>query len=57
MSNFLYELPDLTHCKHFVDIILPIIVIFTLRNIIFFVLMKKQNFIMRYKWWEHNTIF
>ena len=39
MSDFLYELLSLTHCKHFVDVLSPIIVIVTLRNIIFFVLM------------------
>ena len=44
MSGFLYELSYLMHCKHFVDVFSPIIVIATSRNIIFFVLMKNQNF-------------
>ena len=43
MSDSLDELSYLTHCKHFVDIFSPIIVIFTSRNIIFFVLMKKKK--------------
>ena len=36
MSDFLYELSYLIHCKHFVDVFSPIIVISTSRNIIFF---------------------
>ena len=43
MSDFLYQL-YLMHCKHFIDVFSPIIVIVTLRNIIFFVLMKKTKF-------------
>ena len=43
MSDFLYELPYLIHCKHFVDVFSPIIVIVTSRNIIFFVLVKKTK--------------
>ena len=43
MSGFLYELSCLIHCKHFVDVFLLIIVIVTSRNIIFFVLMKKNK--------------
>ena len=43
MSDFLYELLYLIHCKHFVDVFSPIIVIVTSRNIIFFVLMKKNK--------------
>ena len=43
MSDFLYELSYLIHCKHFVDVFSPIIVIVTLRNIIFFVLMRKNK--------------
>ena len=42
MSDFLYELPYLIHCKHFVDVFSPIIVTVTSRNIIFFVLVKKN---------------
>ena len=42
MSDFLYELSYLIHCKHFIDVFSPIIVIVTLRNISFFVLMKKK---------------
>ena len=41
MSDFLYELSYLIHCKHFVDVFSLIIVIVTLTNITFFVLMKK----------------
>ena len=45
MSDFLYKLSYLIHCKHFVDIFSLIIVIVTSRNIILFVLIeKKQNF-------------
>ena len=43
MSDFLYELSYLIHCKHFVDVFSSIIVIFTSRNISFFVLMKKKQ--------------
>ena len=43
MSDFLYKLSYLIHCKHFVDVFLPIIVIVTSRNTIFFVLMKKKT--------------
>ena len=43
MSGFLYELSCLIHCKHFVDVFLLIIVIVTSRNIIFFVLTKKNK--------------
>ena len=43
MSDFLYELSYLIHCKHFIDVISPIIVILTSRNMIFFVLMKKNK--------------
>ena len=42
MSDFLYELSCLIHCKHFVDVLSPIIVIVTSRNIVFFVSMKKK---------------
>ena len=42
MSDFLYELSYLIHCKHFIDVFPPIIVIVTSRNTIFFVLMKKN---------------
>ena len=35
-------LNELIHCKHFVDVFSIIIVIVTSRNIIFFVLMKKN---------------
>ena len=42
MSDFLYELLYLIHCKHFVDVFSLIIVIVTSINIIFFVLMKKN---------------
>ena len=42
-SNFLNELSYLIHCKHFVDVFSPVIVIVTLRNTIFFVLMKKKK--------------
>ena len=42
MSDFLYELSYLIHCKHFVDVFSPIIVIVTSGNI-FFVLMKKTK--------------
>ena len=44
MSDFLYELSYLIHCKDFVDVFSPIIVTVTSRNIIFFILMKKKNF-------------
>ena len=40
ISDFLYELSDLIHCRHFVDVFSPI----TSRNIIFFVILKKKNF-------------
>ena len=43
MSEFLYELSYLIHCKHFVDVFPPVIVIVISRNIIFFVLMKKNK--------------
>ena len=43
MSDFLYELSYLIHCKHFVDVFSPIIVTATLRNIILFVLLMKKN--------------
>ena len=43
MRDFLYELSYLMHCKYFIDVFSPIIVTVTSRNIIFFVLMKKQN--------------
>ena len=43
MSDFLYELLYLIHCKHFVDVFSLIIVIVTSINIIFFVLMKKKT--------------
>ena len=43
MSDFLYELSYLIHCKHFVDVFSPIIVTATLRIIILFVLMKKKK--------------
>ena len=43
MSDLLYELSYLIHCKHFVDVFSPIVVIVTSRNIIFFVLMKKKT--------------
>ena len=43
MSDFLYELSYLIHCKHFVDVFSLIIVIVTSRNMIFFVLMKKTK--------------
>ena len=43
MSDFLYELSYLMHCRHFVDISSPITVTFASRNIIFFVLMKKTK--------------
>ena len=42
-SDFLYELWYLLHCKHFVEVFSPIIVIFTSANIISFVLMKKKK--------------
>ena len=42
MSDFFYELSYLIHCKHFVDVFTPIIVIVSSRNIIFFVLVKKK---------------
>ena len=42
-TDFLYELSCLIHCKHFVDVVSPIIVIVTSRNIIFFVSMKKNK--------------
>ena len=42
MSDFLYELSYLVHCKHFVDTFSLIIVIVTSRNITFFVLMKRK---------------
>ena len=43
MSDFLYELSYLIHCKHFIDVFSPIIVTVTSRNIIFFVLTKKTK--------------
>ena len=43
MSGFLYELSHLRHCKHFVDVFVLIFVIVTLKNIIFFALMKKPK--------------
>ena len=43
MSDFLYELSYLIHCKHFIDAFPLIIVIVTSRNVIFFVLMKKTK--------------
>ena len=43
MSDFLYELLYLIKCKHLIDVFSPIIVIVTSRNIIFFVLMKKNK--------------
>ena len=43
MSDFLYEFSYLIHCKHFVDVFLPVIVIVTTRNIIFLVSMKKAK--------------
>ena len=43
MSDFLYELSYLIHCKHFVDVFSPIIVIVTSRNTIFLVLMKEAE--------------
>ena len=43
MSYFLYKLLYLIHCKHFVDVFSPTIVIVTSRNIIFFVSMKKTK--------------
>ena len=43
MSNFHYELSYLIHCKHFVDVFSPIIVIVTSRNTIFLVLMKEAE--------------
>ena len=42
MSDYLYELLYLILCKHVVDVFSPIIVIVASRNIIFFVLMKKN---------------
>ena len=45
MRDFLYELSYLIHCKHFIDIDVfsPIIVTVTSRNIIFFVVMKRNK--------------
>ena len=43
MSDFLYELSYLIHCKRFVDVFSLIIVIVTSKNIIFFVLIKKSK--------------
>ena len=43
ISDFLYELSNLIHYNHFVDVFSPIVVIATSRNIIFFVLMKKTK--------------
>ena len=43
MSDFLYELLYLIQCKYFVDVFSLIIVTVTSRNIIFFVLMKKNK--------------
>ena len=43
MSDVLYELSYLIHCKDFVDVFSPIIVTVTSRNTIFFVLMKKKT--------------
>ena len=43
MGDFLYELSYLIHSKNFIDVFLTIIVIVTLRNMIFFVLMKKTK--------------
>ena len=48
ISDFLYELSYLIHCKHFVDVFSPIVVIVTSRNIIFFVLMKKAKCGLQY---------
>ena len=41
MSDFLYELLYLIHCKHFVDVFSPIIVIVTSRNI--FLCFNEKN--------------
>ena len=43
MSDFLYELSYLIHCKNFLDVFSLIIVNVTSRNTIFFVLMKKKT--------------
>ena len=43
MSDFLYELSYLIHCKHFIDVFSPITVIVTSRNMFFFVLTKKTK--------------
>ena len=43
MSHFLYKLSYLIHCKNFVDVFSPIIVIVASRNMIFYVLMKKSS--------------
>ena len=43
MSNFLYELSYLIHCKRFVDVFSPVIVIVTSRNILFFLMKKKSE--------------
>ena len=43
MGDFLYELSYLIHCKNFIDVFLTISVIATLRNTIFFVLMKNNK--------------
>ena len=43
MRDFLYELSYLMHCKYFIGVFSPIIVTVTSINIIFFVLIKKQN--------------
>ena len=47
MSDFLYELSYLIHCKGFVDVFLPIIVIVTLRNILFFLMKKNKTLNVR----------
>ena len=41
-DDILYELSYLIHCKHFIDVFSPILVV-TSRNMIFFVLMKKTK--------------
>ena len=43
MSDFLYELSYLIHCKNFLDVFSLIIVSVISRNTIFFVLMKKKT--------------
>ena len=42
MSDFLYEFSCLIHCKHFINVFSPIVII-TLKNMNFFCFIEKKN--------------